>query len=111
MRKMESKLLNYAKLPIPVLNSSTPPNYVIMPALLAHIDCEFSSFPELPAHSSSQVTSFKSRHSLGAKLNKPKSFYHHNNNIEAVNNELDCIDGNVNYSNDNNSQVSEKPID
>ena len=109
MRKMESKLMNYAKLPIPVLNSSSPPNYVIMPALLAHIDCEFSSFPELPAHSSSQVGNLKNRHSLGTKLNKPKSFYH--DNIEAVGNELDCIEGNVNYSNDNNSQVSSMPFD
>lgn len=35
---MDSKLLNYAKLPIPVINNISPHNYVIMPALLAHID-------------------------------------------------------------------------
>ena len=35
---MDSKLLCYAKSPIPVINNSSPPNYVIMPALLAHLD-------------------------------------------------------------------------
>jgi len=35
---MDSKSLCYAKSPIPVFNSSSPPNYVIMPALLAHVD-------------------------------------------------------------------------
>lgn len=35
---MDSRLHNYAKLPIPVINNISPHNYVIMPALLAHID-------------------------------------------------------------------------
>lgn len=42
-KSMDSKLLNYAKVPIPVLNNSSPHNYVIMPALLAHIDSPLNS--------------------------------------------------------------------
>jgi hypothetical protein len=40
---MDSKLLNYAKSPIPVLNSTSPRNYVIMSALLSH---QFNSLSE-----------------------------------------------------------------
>ena len=35
---MDSKLLNYAKSPIPILNNSSPHNYAIMSALLSNID-------------------------------------------------------------------------
>jgi hypothetical protein len=40
---MDSKLLNYSKLQIPVLNGVSSHNYVIMPALLSQIDSTLSS--------------------------------------------------------------------
>ncbi|RNA09819.1 sorting nexin-14 isoform X1, partial [Brachionus plicatilis] len=36
--KMESKLYNYAKCSVPILNNTSPNNYTIMSALLSHID-------------------------------------------------------------------------
>jgi hypothetical protein len=40
---MDSKLLNYSKLQIPILNGLSSHNYVIMPALLSQIDSTLSS--------------------------------------------------------------------
>lgn len=44
---MESKLYNYAKCSVPVLNNASPNNYAIMSALLSHIDSPLVSSSSL----------------------------------------------------------------
>lgn len=51
---MDSKLFNYAKSPIPVLNNSSPHNYTIMSALLSHIDSPLASSSIASSYSSNQ---------------------------------------------------------
>lgn len=64
---MDSKLLCYAKSPIPIFNSNSPPNYVIMPALLAHVD---HTTPKTSP--SSPVTAFISQFPATNKFNNFK---------------------------------------
>ena len=74
---MDSKLLNYAKSPIPVLNNSSPHNYVIMPALLAHIDSPISSTSTSSSQSPLNLSSFYtfSPPPQNLNTNKPKSIF------------------------------------
>ena len=61
---MESKLYNYAKCSIPVLNNTSPNNYAIMSALLSHIDSPLVSSPSLLSSSISSYPSLLSSPSL-----------------------------------------------
>jgi hypothetical protein len=79
---MDSRLLNYAKSPIPVLNSILPHSYVIMPALLANLDSLTSSSSSSPSSSNSPSSSPSTYVSNHSKQNIISNTRNNNNKLQ-----------------------------
>ena len=107
---MNSKSLCYAKSPIPILNSSSPPNYVIMPALLAHVDYTSIKTPPVTL-SSQQRTNYPSLNTFKNVLTcskeiiyKPKRTHAHliasesYNDVDSMNEQLVRVESSESYS-------------